>query len=187
MFGDTPPPQNENSLINPQSPYAIAKTAAYHTTRYYRNVYGMYVTTAILYNHDSHRRGEGYLLHQLRRSVWNVLEGKTKVIVVGDPSMIVDIGYARDYMEAAIKIIRLPKPDDFVIASDNERSIRQIIEDMIEVVGCKNYTIVGDSNLLRPGKQPTLIGDTTKIKQFIDWKPRTNWNLPMLPPTRSKT
>ncbi len=187
MFGDAPPPQNETTPHNPQSPYACAKTAAYHLARYYRQVHGMFVTTAILYNHDSERRKGDYLLHQLRQAAWDVLDGKTEEIAVGDPEMIVDIGHAKDYMKAAVELMELDYPDDFIIASENPRTIRQIIDGMMNVLGCENYLIKTDPSLLRPGKQPTLIGDITKIKRATKWRPSVNsWILPMMPPARDE-
>ena len=173
MFGNAPPKQNEDTSHNPQSPYACAKTAAYHVARYYRQAYGMFVGTAILYNHDSPRRGKGYLLSQICKSVRTAVSSGTP-IVVGDPNMIVDIGFAEDYMRAAVTIMRQSHPDDFVIASGHPMTIGQVIETAMQLFGTTLYSIETDPKLLRPGKQPELVGDISKASEVLGFSPSTN-------------
>lgn len=107
MFGAAPPPQDESTPFAPASPYACAKTAAYYLCQHYRREYGLHVSTAILFNHDSPRRGPGYLLQRIarREPLW------------GDLQEVVDVGHAREYMEAAWRIMQLDRPDDFVLGT----------------------------------------------------------------------
>lgn len=175
MFGNASPPQCESTSLNPQSPYACAKTAAYHLARYYRQVHGLFVSTAIFYNHDSPRRGDDYLLHQIHRSIVEIVRGNSDKIIVGNSDMVVDIGYAREYMQAAVGILRQDKAEDFVVASDYPQSIKDIIEDAMAFFAPNaSYEITSDPSLLRPGKQPTLIGDCTKAHNQFGFSPQTN-------------
>ncbi len=174
MFGNVPPLQDENTPHNPQSPYACAKTAAYHIARYYRQVYGMFVSTAILYNHHSPRRSGNYLLHQICKNAWKVATTEETEIRVGDPGMLVDIGYAEEYMSGVVDIMQLEKPMDLILASDYPFTIKHIIEHTMNLLECKDYTIVADDSLLRPGLQPRLIGDISKAKREINFSPKTS-------------
>ena len=117
MFGDAPPPQNERTPFAPASPYACAKVAAYYLCQHYRREYGMHVSTAIFFNHDSPRRGGDYLLQRIARGdkLW------------GDLDTVVEVGYAREYMEAAHAILQLDKPDDFVIGTGRGFRIRDLV------------------------------------------------------------
>ena len=171
MFGDAPSPQDENTPHNPQSPYACAKTAAYHLARYYRQAYGMFVSTAIMYNHDSPRRDGEYLLHQICRQALNGSE-----IVVGDPGMVVDIGYARDYMAGAVDILQQKKPDDFILASGLCYTIHAIAGRVTTILRQSSYTVRADKTLLRPGKQPTLVGDIGKAYRAFRFSPDCSMN-----------
>ncbi len=174
MFGNAPPPQDEDTPHNPQSPYACAKTAAYHIARYYRQVHRMFVSTAILYNHDSPRRSGNYLLHQICEDAWKVATTDKEKIRVGDPKMVVDIGYAKEYMEAVVDMMQLDKPTDVILASDGRvHTIKEIIKHCMLFLECKDYTIVADTSLLRPGLQPTLVGDCTRAKAAINFSPNT--------------
>ena len=183
MFGGEPYPQNEETRHDPQSPYACAKTAAYHVARYYRKIHGMFVSTCILFNHDSPRRSGHYLLHQICDDVMKVATTDKMEIRVGDPDMPVDIGYAREYMEAVVDILQLSEPTDLVLASDSLRTIRQVVEHAMSVMlrnkilserKYQDYVIVADSSLLRPGPQPTLIGNIRKARGEIGFTSRYN-------------
>ena len=131
MFGNASAPQDENTLIDPLSPYACAKAHAYHLARFYRREHNLWVSTGILYNHDSPRRGDGYLLQKICRAAVR-MTGEQRACNEGrklnlDRWQRVDVGYAREYMEAAWNILQLPQPDDFVLSSGRWL----IIEDLV--------------------------------------------------------
>jgi GDPmannose 4,6-dehydratase len=176
IFGDAKPPQTETTTLNPQSPYACAKAAALHIVRYYRQVHNLFVSSAILYNHDSIRRGENYLLHYLCEKTWNVACGKQTDISVGNPDMEIDIGFSKDYMEGVISLLRLPKPTDVIFSSGHKHKIKEVIQMFMSQLGCKDYTISQDPSLLRPGKQPQLIGDISKAKRLLSFSPKHSMN-----------
>lgn len=172
MFGDSPPPQDESSPINPLSPYAVCKTAAYHACRMYRQVHGMHVSCGILFNHTSLRRQGSYLLHHVCREAVAVAEGRQDVVVVGDPDMRVDIGHAREYAEAIWKILNYPTPEDFVIGTGCGWSVREMCEEALRVAGVTGDVasrVVADPSLLRPGPQPVLIADAAKARHRLGW------------------
>lgn len=173
IFGDASAPQDEETPFNPMSPYAVAKAAVYHAARYYRQVYGMFVAVGIMYNHDSPRRcNQGYLLHEICSSVKRVLRGEQSIVEVGDPEMTVDIGYAEDYMVAAWRMLQMDEPGDYVIASGEPMSINDLVLKAMYVVGVA-APVVSNPELLRPGKQPRLVGDASKAKDGLGWWPRT--------------
>lgn len=175
-FGNSPPPQNENTIFDPQSPYAIAKTATYYLCRYYRNIHQMYVATAIFFNHDSPRRTEDYLLNKICNSAVRIAKGEQETLALGNLDTCVDIGYARDYMETAHRIMQLDKPDDFVIATGNAVSIRAMARRALvaaEVDREKQGTcVVEDPHFYRPEPGPTLWGDIRKAQQIFGFKPK---------------
>lgn len=171
MFGDALPLQNEQTLLNPQSPYACAKAAAYHLARYYRQVHGMFVSTAILYNHDSPRRGGGYLLQKIARGVVQVARGKSEALQLdGDLSLHVDIGYAGDFMRAIPQILRLSQPDDFVIGTGTSYTIRELVTAACHAAGVPDE-VQGKPSFDRPGPQSTLVSDIRKAQTTFGFKP----------------
>ena len=174
MFGDAPFPQTEDTPINPLSPYGVAKAATYHLCRYYRQVHDVQVWTGILYNHDSPRRSPGYLLQELAYQAVQVARGREKRIRVGDPHMIVDIGFARDYMEGAVDMLKSPLPHDAILASGSARDIHSIVLEALHIVN-SDAGIVQDTSLLRPGPKVTLVGDNMRALWNFRFKPKTSF------------
>ncbi len=174
IFGNEPPRQSETTRHNPQSPYACAKSAAYHICRYYRNVCGLFVSVGIMFNHDSPRRGEEYLLHQISRQALDVKAGRREFVEVGDPDMVVDIGHAKDYMSAVRFIMELVYPDDFVVGTGEAVTIRQIVQTALSLLDLDKGCIKQNENFLRPGSQPKLVADTRKLQQCIGWTPQSS-------------
>lgn len=176
VFGDAPAPQNEETRFNPLSPYAVAKASAYYIARYYRQVHGMFVSTAILYNHDSPRRSEEYLLHKICYSAVRIARGKQTKIKLGDLDAIVDIGYARDYMETVVSIMEHNKPDDFVVGHGTGKTIRDLVFFALSMAGISTSPSTDiedfveiDPGFKRPGKPQTLIADTKKLGREIGY------------------
>ncbi|MDI9569388.1 MAG: GDP-mannose 4,6-dehydratase [Pseudomonadota bacterium] len=174
MFGKTDcPVQNENTLFNPQSPYACAKTMAYYLTRYYRDTFGIFASTAILYNHESPRRSPEYVTRKVTRSVARIALGQQEKLSLGDLSAVIDWGYAREYMEAAWQMMQCQEPDDFIIATGEAHSVREWVEEAFSSVGLNadDYLVI-DRNLLRPSNTSTLIGDISKARKVFGFDPK---------------
>ncbi|MFH1440795.1 MAG: GDP-mannose 4,6-dehydratase [Candidatus Omnitrophota bacterium] len=177
MFGLTSTAvQNESTPFNPQSPYACAKTFAYYLTRYYRQAFGIFASSAILYNHESPRRTPEYVTRKITQAVARISLGKQKKLVLGDLSARIDWGYSKEFMEAAWQILQLDKPDDFVIATGEAHSVKEWVEEAFAVVNFKpdKYLVV-DAKLIRPTKTSSLVGDITKAMKVFGFKPKVKF------------
>jgi GDPmannose 4,6-dehydratase len=164
MFGDTPPPQDESTPFKPQSPYACAKVGAYHLCRYYRYTHGLHVTTAIMYNHDSPRRGPNYLMHQICRQALAVQRDDREAVVVGSLRMAIDIGRAQDYMTFVPTLLRISPPSDYVMGTGAAYSVGQLAGCALSALGMPADRVREDPSLLRPGPQPQLRANPAKIR-----------------------
>jgi GDPmannose 4,6-dehydratase len=178
MFGITATEkQNEETPFNPQSPYACAKVFAYHIVRYYRQAFGIFASTAILYNHESPRRTSEYVTRKITQSVARIACRKQDKLVLGDMSAKIDWGYAKEYMEAAWKILQADAPNDFVIASGEVHSVKDFVDAAFSIVGLDptKYVFV-DKTLFRPTKTSVLMGDISKAKKVINFEPKIKFN-----------
>ena len=171
MFGDSPSPQNEQTPFNPQSPYACAKVFAYYLCRYYRETHNLFVSTGIMFNHDSPRREGNYLLQTICKQAQNVARGKQDAIVLNNLDLEVDIGYAKEYMNTAYQIMQLDASDDFVIGTGVGCSVHKLaytalrqlnVAERTNKVQKREGTLKG-----RPEKQSALIADTSKLQSII--------------------
>lgn len=176
MFGYTPPPQHERSLTYPQSPYATAKDSLFDWIRCRREE--QFVCTAIMFNHESPKRGPDYLLQTICRQVVEVVQGKRSAIRLGgDPDQRVDVGWSREYMQGAVKIMQLDEPDDFCMGTGEAPTIREWVDAALEATGFRmgsrmDYVLERDESYpARPGKPETLIADCSKLKVAIGWDP----------------
>lgn len=171
VFGDAPAPQTEGSPTDPQSPYAACKLAAWHLARTYRRKYGMFVSCGVLYNHDSPRRGPGYLLGDLVRGALRVKHGLATTMEVGDLGVYVDIGHARDYMTAAVKMLQLSEPDDFVLSSGEVWTVADVVAEVKAAVGHDASVVETKRNPNRNGSR--LMGDHRKATRAFGFAPVT--------------
>lgn len=176
MFGDAPPPQNESTPFNPHSPFACAKIAAYHLCRMYRQVYGLHVCVGIMFNHDSPARSADYVLHKICKAAVRIAAGEQKYLVLGRLGARIDIGYARDYMEAAWAMLQHPRPDDYVIGTGVAWTIATMTRAAFELAGVQGFEehITINAGILRPGPQPTLIADSRKAREAFGFRPKTS-------------
>lgn len=174
MFGQTDAAnQNETTPFNPQSPYACAKAMAFYLTRYYRSAFGIFASNAILYNHESPRRTPEYVTRKVTQAVARIKCGKQEKLVLGDLTAKIDWGYAREYMEAAWKIMQLDQPDDFVIATGESHSVKNWVDLAFAAAGLKpDDYLLTDKRLIRPTKTSSLIGDITKAKNTFGFDPQ---------------
>lgn len=173
MFGITASEiQDESTPFNPQSPYAVGKTFAYYITRYYRQAFGMHVSTAILYNHESPRRTPEYVTRKITQSVARIVLGKQDSLVLGDMSARIDWGYAREYMEAAWSMLQQDSPDDYVLATGEAHSVEEFVCEAFRYVNLDPAKYVKTSaEFIRPTKTSALIGDSSKAKRSFGFTP----------------
>lgn len=173
MFGQASNPQTEETPLNPQSPYACAKAYAYLLTRYYRKVFGLFASTAIYYNHESARRAEEYVTRKITKAAARISKGVQKELVLGDVSLEIDFGYAKEYMEAAWNIMQLDQPDDFIICTGELHTVNEFLQEAFKAVNlnASDYTRF-DPKFFRPGKNSPLTGDYSKAKKTFGYNPK---------------
>ena len=166
LFGNTPPPQNEESAMCPRSPYAVAKLAAYWLTKNYRDR-GVYAVNGILLNHESPRRGGGFVTQKVARAA-----AKRKMVTLGNIEAARDWGHAEDFVEAMWLMMQQPQPDDYVVATGQMRTVGDLCNVAYSHVGLDWWDWVDTSDeFRRPLEVEQLCGDASKIKA-LGWKPR---------------
>jgi GDPmannose 4,6-dehydratase len=177
MFGITNSDvQNETTPFNPLSPYAVGKTFAYYTTRYYRQAFGIHASNAILYNHESPRRTPEYVTRKISQSVARIALGKQDCITLGDMSAQIDWGYAKDYMEAVWLMLQQDISDDYIIASGESHSVEEFVFEAFRVVNLSPEKYIKTSTeFMRPTKTSTLIGDSGKAFKAFQFKPKVKF------------
>lgn len=169
-------PQNEATPLRPQSPYACAKAYAFMLTRYFRDVHGLFASCAIFYNHESPRRTQSYVTHKITRAAVRISMGLQDKLILGDLESKIDFGYAKEYVEAAWRILQLSAPDDFVIGTGEVHSVREFLEEAFRAVGLNASDFVeSDPKLFRPGKTSTLVADYSKAKKAIGFEPKVTF------------
>ncbi len=173
MFGCAKPPQNENTVFEPQSPYAAAKVYAYWVTRNYRQGYGIFACNGILFNHESPRRGETFVTRKITRALAAILAGKQKVLYLGNLEAKRDWGYAPDYVAAMWKMLQQDKPDDFVIGTGEAHSVREFLDEAFGYAGADWHEYVKiDERYFRPTEVDYLMADASHARRELGWEPR---------------
>lgn len=186
-------PQNEKTPFHPRSPYGISKVFAYWTTVNYREGYGMFASNGILFNHESPRRGETFVTRKVTRGLSRIKAGLEEVMFLGNLGAKRDWGYAPDYVEAMWMILQHEKPDDFVIATGETHTVREFVEEAAQVLGFdlvwkgKGVNEVGidkksgktlikiDPKYFRPAEVDILLGDASKARRLLKWKPKVKF------------
>ncbi len=178
MFGvpGVPAPYNENTPMMPQSPYGVAKLAAYHLTRQYRDGYGLFATTGILFNHESPRRGGTFVTKKITKAVARIKNGVQDSLVLGNLDAKRDWGWSPEFVEAIYLIMQQDKPGVFVVATGETHTIQEFVEEAFSYVGLnwKDYVKI-DDKYKRPNEVPLLLGDPSKIKE-LGWEPKMKFN-----------
>lgn len=177
MFGASrsQPPFNEDSEFRPQSPYGVSKLAAFHLMRNYRDGYGLFCSTGILFNHESPRRGETFLTRKITRGIAAILRGEQKELRVGNLEAVRDWGHAKDYVKAIHLIMQQPTAGAYVVATGEAHSVREALEYAFGLVGLDwNRYVVVDPRYIRPNEVPYLRGDASRIRA-LGWKPEYGW------------
>ena len=177
MFGKVKTvPQNENTAFHPRSAYGISKVTGHDLTRNYREAYNLFCCTGILFNHESPRRGFEFVTRKISHGVATIKLGLQRKIVLGNLDAKRDWGHAKDYVEAMWLMLQRKKPDDFVIATGKQHSVREFAKLAFSVVGLnyKDY-IVTDKILFRPAEVHSLLGNYSKAKKLLKWKPKISF------------
>jgi GDPmannose 4,6-dehydratase len=177
MFGQAKEiPQRETTPFYPRSPYAVAKVYAYWVTVNYRESYGMFACNGILFNHESPRRGETFVTRKVSRSVARIRAGLEHELYLGNLESKRDWGYAKEYVEPIWLMLQQELPDDYVIATGETHSVRELVEEAFSYVGLdwRKY-VKDDPRYYRPSEVDILIGDPTKAKKFLSWEAKTRF------------
>ena len=187
-------PQNEKTSFYPLSPYGVAKLYAHWITKNYREAYKIFACNGILFNHESPRRGETFVTKKIVSALCKIKEGKQKKLFLGNLNSKRDWGHAKDYCYAMWKMLQQKKPDDYVIATGKQYSIKQFINLTAKQLKMtvvwkgkgikeKGYNELGipiiecDKNYVRPLDVNTLLGDAKKARKLLNWKPKNDINL----------
>jgi GDPmannose 4,6-dehydratase len=182
-------PQKETTPFYPRSPYGVAKLYAYWIVKNYRESYNMFACSGILFNHESPRRGFNFVTMKIVDALRNIRDGKQEFLTLGNLNALRDWGHAKDYVKAMWLILQQDKPDDFVIATGKQYSVRDFVEkcapyfnmsiewhnEGLEEVGIDSWTgntvVRVDPKYFRPAEVETLLGDPTKAKTVLGWEP----------------
>lgn len=171
MFGASNPPQNEETAFYPRSPYGVAKVYSYWITKNYREAYGLFAVNGILFNHESPRRGETFVTRKITRGVARIAAGQQKELFLGNLGSRRDWGYAPEYVVAMWKMLQVEIPEDFVIGTGTDLSVRDFVKLAFEHVGLDWEKYVRfDEKYLRPTEVDSLIGDASKAEKTLGWK-----------------
>lgn len=176
MFGNAKHPQNELTPMHPNSPYAIAKLAAYHSTINYRQAYGIFACNGILFNHTSPRRGETFLTRKVTKGIAAIKLGLQDKLSLGNLSAYRDFGYSKEYVEAMWKIMQLKEPMDLVIGTGKTCQIEEFVKEAFAYVNLdwRDYIEV-DNRYYRPTEVNILQADTKLAALTIDWNPKVDF------------
>ncbi|MBI2051402.1 GDP-mannose 4,6-dehydratase, partial [Candidatus Roizmanbacteria bacterium] len=176
-LGNTKGWQDENTPFHPRSPYGIAKVYAHWITVNFRESYGMFTASGILFNHESPLRGIQFVTRKITDGVAKIKLGLAKELRLGDLTPKRDWGFAGDYVEAMYLMLKQDKPDDFVVASGENHSVREFVELAFTEVGIKNWQnyVKSDPRFKRPAEVPDLCGRADKARRVLGWKPKTSF------------
>jgi GDPmannose 4,6-dehydratase len=177
MFGKvTETPQRETTSFYPRSPYGVAKVYGHWITVNYRESYGLYTVSGILFNHESPRRGLEFVTRKISAAVASIKLGLTKDLHLGNLDARRDWGFAGEYVQAMWKMLQQEKPEDFVIGTGETHSVREFADTAFKYVGL-NYEdyVVQDAHFMRPSEVDVLISDPTKARQKLNWEPKVKF------------
>jgi len=187
-------PQRETTPFYPRSPYGVAKLYAYWITKNYRESYGMYACTGILFNHESPRRGETFVTRKITKGLSKISCGLQDVLLLGNLNAKRDWGHAKDYAEAMWLMLQQDSPDDYVIATGEQYSVREFVEKSAHYFGMdiewqgegedeigidrntRRTVIRVDPKYFRPAEVESLLGDATKAKEQLGWEPKISFD-----------
>jgi GDPmannose 4,6-dehydratase len=173
MFGASPPMQDERTPFLPRSPYAAAKVFAHHMTVNYREAYGIFACSGILFNHESPRRGETFVTRKITRAIARIAKGTQRQLHLGNLDAKRDWGYTPEYVEVMWRMLQQDHPDDYVIATGETHSVREFAEEAFRLVGLDWQRYVShDPRYDRPTEVEHLCGNAAKARSVLGWAPR---------------
>jgi GDPmannose 4,6-dehydratase len=177
MYGSAPPPQSETTQFHPRSPYAASKVAAHWFAVNYREAYGLYISNGILFNHESPMRGETFVTRKITRAIGRIRHGLQKKLYLGNLDSKRDWGFAGDYVEAMWKMLQMPAPDDYVIATGQSHSVREFLDEAFGYAGLDwQKHVEQDPRYLRPSEVDFLLGDASKARAVLGWQPKVGFS-----------
>ena len=176
MFGGAKPPQSEATPFEPRSPYACAKVFAHQIAQNYREAYGMFIACGILFNHESPRRGIPFVTRKITRTAARIRHGLEKKLYLGNLDAKRDWGFAGDYVEAMWLMLQQDKPDDYVVATGESHSVREVLDVTFGALELdwKQYVEI-DPRYFRPTEVDHLHGDPSKAKRVLGWTPKVSF------------
>ena len=178
MFGKVAEtPQNEKTVFHPRSSYGISKVTGYHLTQNYREAYNLHASNGILFNHESPRRGFEFVTRKISFGAARIKKGLQKKLKLGNINSKRDWGHAKDYVLAMWMMLQRDKPEDFVIGTGKEYSVKDFAKKAFDCVDLnyKDYIIV-DKNLMRPAEVNTLLANCSKAKKVLKWEPMVTFD-----------
>ena len=192
-FGNTGSPADESTPFHPRSPYGVGKAAAYWAVANYREAYGLFACSGILFNHESPRRGETFVTKKITKAVADIHKGRRESIALGNLDARRDWGYAKDYVESMWLMLQQDKSDDYVVATNEAHSVREFVEKAFAVIGTTirwegtgtqergidqktgKTRVTVDPRFFRPTEVEFLLGDASKATRVLGWKPRMSF------------
>ena len=188
LYGNSPPPQNEETAFMPRSPYGVAKLYAYHIVKNYREAYGLYACNGILFNHESPRRGRTFVSRKITNAACAIHDQTQSVLVLGNLDAYRDWGHAKDYVEAMWLMLQRHEPKDYVIATGEAHTVRDMCNVAFEHVGIPlawdgdrayggygDLVIRTDDKYMRPAEVDHLLGDPLRAQTELGWVPKYNF------------
>jgi GDPmannose 4,6-dehydratase len=177
MFGAAPPPQNEDTLFCPRSPYACAKVYSYWMVVNYRAGYNTFASNGILFNHESPRRGETFVTRKITRAIAAILARQQEHLYLGNLEAKRDWGYAPEYVETMWMILQQEEPDDFVVGTGKTHSVKEFVQEAFSYVGLEweKYVKI-DTRYFRPTEVEVLIADPSRARERLTWSPRVTFS-----------
>jgi GDPmannose 4,6-dehydratase len=176
MYGAAPPPQSEQTPFHPRSPYACAKVYAFWQTANYREAYGVFACNGILFNHESPRRGETFVSRKITRAAARAKLGLQEKLYLGTLDARRDWGFAGDYVEAMWRMLQQDKPDDYVVATGETHSVRELLQEAFGSLGLEWQKYVQtDKRYIRPAEVDVLCGDASKARRQLGWQPKVRF------------
>jgi GDPmannose 4,6-dehydratase len=178
MFGKVPEiPQKETTPFYPRSPYGCAKVYSFWITVNYRESYALHASNGILFNHESPRRGIPFVTRKITRAAARIKHGLDKKLFMGNLDAKRDWGFAGDYVEAMWMMLQQHEPDDYVIATGETHSIRELLQAAFRLAGIEDWQshVKQDPRFMRPAEVDLLIGDASKAHAKLGWKPRVSF------------
>jgi GDPmannose 4,6-dehydratase len=171
MFGNAPPPQNENTPFRPRSSYGISKLTGFHLVRNYREAYGMFAVNGILFNHESPRRGFEFVTRKITSHAARIKKGLAQELRLGNLEAKRDWGHAKDYVRAMWLMLQADVPDDYVVGTGESHSVREFAQIAFQQVGYDyRDLVVPDPAYFRPAEIYDLVADPSKVREKLGWR-----------------